>query len=65
MGLLIALPLIVFLLLGVFLDKKFNTSPIFLISLVFFSIIVTIVDVRRLVLPFIEKESQKNNQNKK
>ena len=59
MGLLVVLPMIAFLLLGIFLDKKFNTAPLFLISLVIFSIIVTIVDVRYLVLPFIEKNSQK------
>ncbi|MFA5742927.1 MAG: AtpZ/AtpI family protein [Candidatus Paceibacterota bacterium] len=63
MGLLVVLPMIAFLLLGIFLDKKFNTSPLFLISLVIFSIIVTIVDVRCLILPFIEKNSQKNNKN--
>ncbi len=63
MGLLVVLPMIAFLLLGIFLDKKFNTAPLFLISLVIFSIIVTIVDVRYLVLPFIEKNSQKNNKN--
>jgi F0F1-type ATP synthase assembly protein I len=61
MGLLVVLPMIAFLVLGVFLDKKFNTAPLFLISLVIFSIIVTIVDVRYLILPFIEKNSQKNN----
>lgn len=65
MGLLVVLPLVLFLLLGVFLDKKLGTSPLFLISLVIFSIVVTIVDVRFLILPFIEKKSQKNNQNKK
>ncbi len=59
MGLLVVFPMIAFLLLGIFLDKKFNTAPLFLISLVIFSIIVTIVDVRYLVLPFIEKNSQK------
>ncbi|MFA5249558.1 MAG: AtpZ/AtpI family protein [Candidatus Paceibacterota bacterium] len=63
MGLLVALPLIVFLFLGIFLDKKFDTAPLFLISLVIFSIVVTIFDVRCLILPFIEKNSQKNNQN--
>lgn len=63
MGLLVALPLIVFLFLGIFLDKKFDTAPLFLISLVIFSIVVTIFDVRFLILPFIEKNSQKNNQN--
>lgn len=63
MGLLVVLPMVAFLLLGVFLDKKFDTAPLFIISLVIFSIIVTIVDVRFLILPFIEKKSQKNNQN--
>lgn len=63
MGLLVALPLIVFLFLGIFLDKKFDTAPLFLISLVIFSIVITIFDVRCLILPFIEKNSQKNNQN--
>jgi len=64
LGLAIVLPLILCLFLGIFLDKKFNTAPIFLITLVIFSIIVTILDVYYLILPFIEKRSQENNKNK-
>ena len=63
MGLLIVLPLVVFLLLGIFLDRQFGTAPLFLILLVIFSIIATIFDVRCLILPLIEKNSLKNNQN--
>jgi len=54
-GFLISLPLISFLLLGIFLDKKFNTFPLFLISSVILSLIVTIFNIYHLILPFLEK----------
>lgn len=61
LGLMIAAPLVVCLLLGIFLDKQFNTAPMFLLALVIFSIIATIFDVYYIIMPFIEKRSQKNN----
>jgi len=63
LGLAIVVPLVLCLLFGIFLDKKFNTAPLFLIILVIFSIIVTILDVYYIILPFVEKRSQKNNKN--
>jgi F0F1-type ATP synthase assembly protein I len=65
LGFAIAAPLVLCLFLGIFLDKKFNTSPLFLITLVIFSIIVTILDVYYMILPFIEKRSQKDNKDNK
>jgi len=59
LGFLIAIPLVIFLLLGVFLDKKFNTFPIFLISFIIIGLIVTFLDVYYLILPFLEKRSKK------
>lgn len=58
LGFLIVAPLVGFLLSGLFLDGKFNTTPIFLISLVILSLIVSFVEVRLLILPFLEKRSQ-------
>jgi len=59
LGFLVALPLVVFLVLGVFLDKKFETFPIFLISGIIIGLILTFVDIRYLILPFLEKRSKK------
>lgn len=61
LGFLIVLPLIFFLFLGLFLDRQFKTAPLFLIFLIILSIIVTIFDVRYLILPFLEKKVGKGN----
>ncbi len=66
LGFLIAAPLILFLLVGLFLDKKFDTVPVFLILFIVLGIIATIFEIFYLILPFLEKRSQKktNNNNK-
>ncbi|HDH99331.1 MAG TPA: AtpZ/AtpI family protein [bacterium] len=64
LGFLIAIPLIIFLLLGLFLDKKFETFPIFLICGILIGLGATFVDVYYLVLPFLEKRSGKRSVDK-
>lgn len=59
LGFLISLPLVFFLILGIFLDKKFQTFPIFLISSIILGMAATFFNVYYLVLPFLEKRSQK------
>ena len=56
LGLSIVAPLIIFLLIGLWLDNKTGTSPLFLILFVFLSFVVVFFDVRYLVLPFLEKK---------
>jgi len=58
LGFLIVLPLVGFLLLGLFLDRKLGTAPIFLISLVVLSLIAVFFEIRLLITPFLEKRSQ-------
>lgn len=58
LGFLIALPLVLFLALGLFLDNRFKTFPIFLISFIILGMAATFFDVYYLVLPFMEKRSQ-------
>jgi len=58
LGFLIALPLVFFLVSGLFLDKKFKTFPFFLISFVIIGVIVTFIDVYYLILTFLEKRSE-------
>ncbi len=64
LGFLIVAPLVGFLLLGLFLDKKLGTAPIFLISLILLSLIAVFFEIRLLILPFLEKRSQSKNNNK-
>ena len=59
LGFSIAVPLIIFLLIGLWLDSKTGTSPLFLIIFVLLSFVVVFFDVRYLVLPFLEKRSRK------
>jgi len=55
LGFLIIVPLIGFLFLGVFLDKKFNSSPIFLLLSIFLSFIFIFFEIRHFLLPIIRK----------
>jgi len=45
LGYLIAIPLVVFALLGRFLDKRFGTSPLALLAGIFISLVVTTIGV--------------------
>jgi F0F1-type ATP synthase assembly protein I len=45
LGYLIAVPLVVFALLGRFLDKRFGTSPLALLAGIFISLVVTTIGV--------------------
>lgn len=56
LGFLIALPLIIFLLAGWWLDKKIDTFPLFTILFIFLGLIAAFFDVRYLILPFLEKK---------
>ncbi|MDO8663541.1 MAG: AtpZ/AtpI family protein [Candidatus Wildermuthbacteria bacterium] len=58
-GFAIALPMVLFLAAGIFLDKKLDTFPIFLISFLVLSFAAAIFEVRYLILPFLEKRSQR------
>ena len=61
LGLAVAIPLVAFLLLGLFIDNKFNTLPLFLIIFILLSLGVAAYEIRNIILPFLEKRSQKNN----
>ena len=56
LGFLIILPISGFLLLGFYIDKFFNTQPLFIIIGLFISIVVTIYEIYYLLLPLIKKE---------
>jgi F0F1-type ATP synthase assembly protein I len=59
LGFLIALPLVIFLLLGIYLDKKFQTFPTFLVFAIIIGIVLTFLDVYYLVLPFLDRRYKK------
>ncbi|MFA5729757.1 MAG: AtpZ/AtpI family protein [Candidatus Paceibacterota bacterium] len=60
LGFLIAFPLIACVILGVVIDKKMNTFPWFLLLMVLVGIGLTVVDVYKIVIPFLEKRSGNN-----
>ncbi|MFZ2390330.1 MAG: AtpZ/AtpI family protein [Minisyncoccales bacterium] len=60
LGFLIAFPLIVCVLIGVIIDKKMNTFPWFILLMVLVGIGLTIIDVYKIVIPFLEKRSGNN-----
>lgn len=63
LGLMIALPMVLTVAIGVWLDKQMNTLPIFLTIMILMGMGLTIVNVYKVIIPFLEKRSEgKNNQ---
>ena len=62
LGFLIAFPLIICILLGICLDKKLNTFPWILLTMVLVGIALTVINVYKVVIPFLEKRSGNNKQ---
>jgi F0F1-type ATP synthase assembly protein I len=65
LGFLIAFPLIICVLIGVMIDKKMNTFPWFLLIMVLVGIGLTVIDVYKVIIPFLEKRSGNNLSNNK
>jgi F0F1-type ATP synthase assembly protein I len=65
LGFLIAFPLIVCVIIGVVIDKKLNTFPWFMLIMVLVGLGLTVVDVYKIVIPFLEKRSGNNLSNNK
>ncbi len=59
LGFAIAVPLVGFLLLGIWIDRKIGTMPLFTIGLLLAGLATIVVEVRYLIMPFLEKRSQK------
>ena len=66
LGFAMAAPLVGFLLFGLWLDKIFLTIPLFTIIFLLVGLAAVVVEVRYLIMPFLEKRSQsnKNTENK-
>ena len=62
LGLMVALPMVGFLALGVFLDRKLGTSPTFIIASVVVGLTVSILDISYFILPFLNKKVQNKQQ---
>jgi F0F1-type ATP synthase assembly protein I len=65
LGFLIAMPIVICLIIGVAIDKKFHTTPLYILIFLTLGIILTIADVYKLILPFLEKRSLTNKEDKK
>lgn len=59
-GLVITIPLIGFLLLGILLDKKLDTFPIYLILGIVTGLISAIYMVYKVIIPYINKKVNNN-----
>lgn len=60
LGVLIAFPLVVCILIGVVIDRKMNTFPWFLLLMILVGIGLTVIDVYKVIIPFLEKRSGNN-----
>ncbi|MFZ3054995.1 MAG: AtpZ/AtpI family protein [Minisyncoccales bacterium] len=61
LGLMIALPMVLTVALGVWIDKKMNTFPIFLVVMILLGMGLTIVNVYKFIIPFLEKRSERED----
>lgn len=61
LGLMIALPMVVMIALGIWLDRTLDTFPWILLLSIFLGIGLTMIDVYKVIIPFLEKRSDKNN----
>ncbi|HOI59697.1 MAG TPA: AtpZ/AtpI family protein [Candidatus Pacearchaeota archaeon] len=64
-GLLVSIPLIGFLLLGVWIDTKFNTFPIYLIAGIVVGLASAVFLVYKVIIPYINKKVNNNKDNNK
>ena len=60
LGFLIALPLVICILIGVVVDRKLDTFPLWLLVSVFLGIGLTVVNIYKIIIPFLEKRSGDN-----
>jgi F0F1-type ATP synthase assembly protein I len=58
LGFAIVLPLVASLWLGIYLDRRFKTSPWFFIFLIIFGISFTFFELRYFLLPFLRKKRE-------
>ncbi len=61
LGFAIAIPLVGFLLFGLWLDRRIGTTPLFMIVFLLAGLAVVVIEVKQLILPFLEKRSKKND----
>jgi F0F1-type ATP synthase assembly protein I len=59
LGFAIAVPLVGFLLFGLWLDRTIGTAPLFMVTFLLAGLAAVVVEVRYLIMPFLEKRSQK------
>lgn len=55
-GLLVAIPLIGFLLLGTWIDNRFDTFPIYLIAGIVVGLLSAVLMVYKIIIPYIDKK---------
>ncbi|KUK49589.1 MAG: hypothetical protein XD75_0420 [Parcubacteria bacterium 33_209] len=59
LGFVLAVPMVVAIFLGVMIDKKLETFPIALIISILVGVGLTIVNLYKIIIPFLEKRSKK------
>lgn len=64
LGYTIAIPIVIFALLGRFLDKKLGTSPFLLLAGVFLSLIITSIGIAKKTIRVMGNMEQNTGQNK-
>jgi len=61
LGFSLVTPAILFLLFGLYLDRKLQTFPLFLLLGAFLGVGVAFYETKRIILPFLEKRSEIKN----
>lgn len=70
LGFTVAVPLVLLLLLGLYLDRKFSTAPLFVLASVIFSVVISSFSIYRIVMKVFKqmdgtKEDKKKQQQEK
>jgi len=58
-GILLAFPLAISIFLGALIDSKLGTFPWILILAVFIGLFLTLINIYKIIIPFLEKRSKK------
>ena len=61
LGFMIAIPIVVFIALGNFLDGCFNTGPIFILLGLLLALAVSIYEIYKSILPVLDKSEKDGN----
>lgn len=59
LGFILAFPLALAIFLGAWADNRLGTTPVFIVISLLIGIVLTVVNLYKIIMPFLEKRSKK------